>query len=508
MPPPNNDQIIEPAAAPLSKGRSHTPHRRRKTLIGQLAARGFLLVALASSAWFLFTYLSNRIDPVEMATMPTAPSSPTSSARDRGTATQSVTPIGPFEGLQLEKARTAAKQELSRFVELELRLEEEMNSGAWATEELVAIKDKANQADQLFITSDYEAALAEYGAAVSDFEALLQRGADIVASSVEAGGRALETRDAEAAAAAFGDALEIMPNHPPALAGSTRAARLPEIIELLREFDRAELREDYRAAQDHLLRIQTLDPLTTGLAERFARIERALSEIEYRDNLSRGFAALEAGSFDAADAAFESVLAEHPTDAVALSGQQQTQRARTLARIDQLHKTAREHEHGENWEEALATYDEVLAIDPSIKFARDGKVRAHRQSSLIQSMERVLGDPAALSSDDELAKARVLLADAQAETVISESFTKRRDRLRQLLTEYATPVPLVLVSDAETEVTIVRIGILGTFDRREVMLRPGRYIITGSRDGCRDVRKEIILGPQTAPVEIRCQERI
>ena len=49
---------------------------------------------------------------------------------------------------------------------------------------------------------------------------------------------------------------------------------------------------------------------------------------------------------------------------------------------------------------------------------------------------------------------------------------------------------------------------LGKFARKEVQLRPGRYVLIGSRDGKRDVRRELLVVPQMPPVEIVCQEAI
>ena len=69
-------------------------------------------------------------------------------------------------------------------------------------------------------------------------------------------------------------------------------------------------------------------------------------------------------------------------------------------------------------------------------------------------------------------------------------------------------MPLVLVSDNATEVTIHKVGALGTFETHELSLRPGRYVIVGSQVGCRDVRREIVLSSGMAPVDIRCAERI
>ena len=66
----------------------------------------------------------------------------------------------------------------------------------------------------------------------------------------------------------------------------------------------------------------------------------------------------------------------------------------------------------------------------------------------------------------------------------------------------------MLTSDAATEVTISQIGPLGKFARKELQLRPGRYVLKGSRDGRRDVRLEVNVVPQMTPVEISCRETI
>ena len=54
------------------------------------------------------------------------------------------------------------------------------------------------------------------------------------------------------------------------------------------------------------------------------------------------------------------------------------------------------------------------------------------------------------------------------------------------------------------------LGRIGSFDRKDVELLPGRYTLVGQRAGFRDVRREIILVPgRDAPtVVIRCEEPI
>ncbi len=59
-------------------------------------------------------------------------------------------------------------------------------------------------------------------------------------------------------------------------------------------------------------------------------------------------------------------------------------------------------------------------------------------------------------------------------------------RLQILLPEFDVPVRLELVSDNATQVQIQRVGTFGTFSKREIELKPGKYTVVGTRPGFRD----------------------
>ena len=162
----------------------------------------------------------------------------------------------------------------------------------------------------------------------------------------------------------------------------------------------------------------------------------------------------------------------------------------------------------EQWADALATFDRALAIDPSLQFASEGRDAVAVRKALIDAMQRIVADPTLLSADREFEAAQRTLSEATALRGAGDTFAARLARFEAVLERAAVPVPLVLLSDNATEVTIYKVGPMGAFERRELALRPGRYVIVGSRDGCRDVRKEIVLAADTAPVDIRCMERI
>ena len=83
-------------------------------------------------------------------------------------------------------------------------------------------------------------------------------------------------------------------------------------------------------------------------------------------------------------------------------------------------------------------------------------------------------------------------------------------RLTALIAAAAQPVTVQLQSDNLTSVVIYKVGDLGTFTTRTVDLRPGVYVIVGTRDGYRDVRRRVVIpaGGSAEPITVRCEEAI
>ncbi|HET8696151.1 MAG TPA: hypothetical protein VFO94_01620, partial [Gammaproteobacteria bacterium] len=88
--------------------------------------------------------------------------------------------------------------------------------------------------------------------------------------------------------------------------------------------------------------------------------------------------------------------------------------------------------------------------------------------------------------------------------------TEQIDKLSRLVTLASTPIKVELRSDQLTEVTLFRVGTLGTFTAKEVELRPGTYTAVGSRNGYRDVRQTftVVPGRDLPPINVVCVEAI
>jgi hypothetical protein len=159
---------------------------------------------------------------------------------------------------------------------------------------------------------------------------------------------------------------------------------------------------------------------------------------------------------------------------------------------------------------AEAEYDSALALDPTLRFAREGKARSSARALLLEKLEFPIAHPERLSDARALEEASRFLDEARN---AEGEGPKRREaiaKLEALVASYSRPMEVSIVSDSLTDVTLNRIGRLGKFDRRVLEIRPGRYVAVGTRQGYRDVRIEFTVEPgkPLAPIQVRCEEAI
>ena len=504
----NRDRVvITPASAPLSRQDAVQRARVRIPSLATLALGGALLALFAIATWTVFV-LPDHVDDLEAVAVDAPPQSgelPAEATRDDAVPSNVVP---PFHRTELAKAEARAKETLGEVVELQRLLEGEMTVERWGADAFGAVLDQAIEADRLFLGARYDEAQAGYEAAAAGLRSLRDEGLAKFEDAMARGAAALEALATEVATAAFAEALTIQPNDAEARAGADRAALQPQVLELVRAAERARLRGNLDQAEELLQQARARDPRTAGIDATLSEVRAARADNAYREALSAAFAALERGEFDRAEADFNRVLAARPEDAGALAGLQQTGQRRTLSRIDELRAQAEAKENAGDWEAALATFDAALEIDRSLQFAREGSTRMRERVEILRAINAILDDPAALSEDALFYEASALVARARAQTGGGTDFEARTQALDELLSRAAVPVELVLFSDNATAVVIQKVGVLGSFERHALQLRPGRYVIVGSRDGCRDVRMEILLEAGLPPVTVRCEERI
>jgi tetratricopeptide (TPR) repeat protein len=497
------DQFIKARPRQVDTGPAPAESRHPpRAMTAWLGGSGLVLL-LAIGIW-IFVFLPDQIErPVVAPPVPTTTTAPAAASKGN----EKPEPP-PYEALQVERERQRAQATLARFVQLQIELDEHMHVAQWDNDAFKAALEFANRGDDLFSKQHYDEAMASYQQGIEALETLRTDGKARFEAALTAALQAIDARDAAAAAKGYQDAALVYPDDPRIAAGLTRVQRLPQIIELFDTADGAVDRKDWRAALATYREIQKLDPDTYGLKAVLDTAAARVADLDYNGLLSAGYTALDSGDFSAARRSFEAAARQRPNDAAARDGLNQAKQRATLTRIDALQQQAQRDADAENWTAALAAYEQVLAVDPTIKFAKDGRERAAQRQELDRKLAAAIADPGALSSDEVFAQTAQLYRDAVDIHDPGPRLTGQLDQLERILAIASTPVAVTLTSDSATQVTISQIGALGSFSRKEIQLRPGRYLLIGSRDGRRDVRRELEVKPQMEPIEISCSEAI
>jgi len=235
-----------------------------------------------------------------------------------------------------------------------------------------------------------------------------------------------------------------------------------------------------------------------------------LADDAYAKAAGEGFAALGAGHLEKARRAFEKARALRPDGPEAREGLRRIDAARNVRTLAVRRAEAEDLEDEERWEDALDAYDSVLRQDGSLAWAQEGRARAGSRLQLGNSLQALIDHPDRLSNPRLRDQAAALLQTAEQQSDSGPILRTQIARLTSMLPALEKPVRLSLVSDNLTQVTIPSVGAFGSFARRDIELKPGHYTVIGTRDGYREVRREITVSPgeEYLTVNVSCSEPI
>jgi tetratricopeptide (TPR) repeat protein len=404
--------------------------------------------------------------------------------------------------------RQLAQQALAELAQARDGLGEGVS--AWGGQDYTQALEQIALGDRLFREPAYRPAAEAYMRAVRYLQALQDKKARLLESALESGRQALEAGDALEAMAQYRLALNIDPQLEEATHGLTRAEGLEQAMGLVRSGLEQESTGELEQAQADFRQALELDAQLEPAREGLARVAARLDEARYMEAISAGLSALATGDLGRAQQALDTAQGLRPGSPELSDALSQLAQARQRSILARLRSQARALEDQERWQEAAAQYDKVLAIDPKLVFARQGKARNLRWARISARMEGYLKAPSRLSSRQVYANAKALAEEVSAMADKGPGLSRRLAALEGQLQQAGKVVPVTLESDELTEVVVYRVGRLGRFLRRELRLRPGTYTAVGTRAGFRDVRRRfsVVAGRTAAPVVVRCEERI
>ena len=408
---------------------------------------------------------------------------------------------------------------------------ETRGAGVWGGPEFAMAKTRAAEsvgASDAGNTRIAEERLADASRLLDQVESRAARALD---TQIAAGQKALAAGQQEIANQAFELAKQIDPNDKRIAEWQRHTRNLSGVLPLLADGQNAEAAGDFsRAIQDYS-QVQRIDPGNDKARSGLARATAASGDDNYAKAVGTGSAALGAGRIDDARAAFEKAHAIRPNGSEAMEGLSRINAAQSSKGFSSLRQKAAALEAQERWDEAVQVYDQALQADPSLAFAQEGKDRAAARAELSASMQALIDRPERLAAQSVRTQAKALLATANQQSPSGPVLRSEIAQLGQLLPDYQTsawsgtaaadagtsrvnllekPVRLSLVSDNATAITIPSIGQFGTFSKRDIELKPGRYTVIGTRDGYREIHRDITIAPgqESQTISVSCSDPI
>lgn len=488
-----SETAIEPRAVEFAPPPAKAPPTRR-------ANAWLALAVLAAAVVAVFIWLP-RFAPAP-ATRAEAPAARPAAEEGLGIDARAA---AEARAVQLRELEAIEQRFAAKLAELEQR-----GAAIWGGPLFAAAKALGADAQAARRAGEIELALDRATTAERRLERVAADATSVLEAQLGAGERALEAGQGALALQAFELALRIDPANARALAGRQRAAGVDRWLPVLADAENAAAAREFARAIDLYERVLRSDPQNAAARTGLEQVRAAAGNDRYARALGEALSALRAGRLDAARAGFERAAALRPNAPEVVAGMTELQSALAGRDLTGAQQRAKGLEASERWGEALAEYDRLLRADPSLEFARSGRDRVAPRARLASALQTLLDRPERLAAPEVRAEADRLLAEARAVADAGPVLRSQVTRLELLLPEYDKPVRLVLESDGETRVSILRVGDYGGFERREVELRPGRYTLVGTRSGYRDVRREITLAPGDAPqrVDLRCSEPI
>jgi tetratricopeptide (TPR) repeat protein len=295
-----------------------------------------------------------------------------------------------------------------------------------------------------------------------------------------------------------------------AKAALRRAAGLETALPALAEAETALAAGDNARATRAFMTVLAADPQNVRARDGLAQARAASGDDRYSRALGEAQAALHEGRLSDARDAFDRARTLKPQAPEVQAGLQQLQAVSVSEDAGSTRARIAAMESQERWAEAQGEYDTLLRGDASLQYAREGKARVAPRVELAAGLQNLIDKPARLAAESVRSEAQALLQRARLQKPVGPVLRSQIARLELLLPEFEKPVTVVLQSDGLTAVELRRVGVLGSFERRELQLKPGSYTIIGTRAGFRDVRREITVAPGQAPtaLQISCAEPI
>ena len=380
----------------------------------------------------------------------------------------------------------------------------------WATDAHDKIFEYKEGAMRAFSAGNYSSATALLQSAFESTDYILQLTEEKFRLYMDIATRAFESGDSNTAQANITQALLLKPGDTVAKALKARIDVLPEILRLSALASKARAENDFKALKAHLQEIIRLDPAQADLKIQLQAVTQKVTGQEFASHIANGIEAVSRRDLQTAQKYLLQANRIFPTrKEVALLNGDVQQLSREISLQNHLH-TARAAIIKDDWANAYVSYRKAQAVDDTDVIAANGVRLAGRILDIHKEIVRYQMHPQRLSSGNVANVAKAALQRAKKLYQESPSLAADSHELLALITDYSTPLEIVVHSDNKTNILVRGVGNVGKTLQRTVSLKPGIYTFEGKRPGYKSklIQVEVNRDGELPEVILVCDEPV
>ena len=140
----------------------------------------------------------------------------------------------------------------------------------------------------------------------------------------------------------------------------------------------------------------------------------------------------------------------------------------------------------------------------------EGLKRADHILWLQERFSQYFENPYRLSNENVLSEAEKTLTQADIASGYSYGIKRQAVQLGELITKMNRLVPVTVISDGKTYVSVRRVGKVGVVSQKNIQLKPGNYSFEGTRNGFKSKLAQVHIPYDQDDISVRiiCDEPI
>ncbi len=468
----------------IKEARLRSVKRRNQITIGLLAAIGFCALGVIGLSSFDFPVKKNVSVVV---------------------SEQEV----PSEG-DTEKVRGEFKEVLRQY-ENELELHPYVsNVERWNRDAFFEINALKKKAMLLFSNRDYRNALAALQLLKVKTAVILGEGEQLFEENLEKAGFFLAEDRYDEAKLHIEKSLMVSPQSPEALELRQKIEKLPNVLPLLNEAKVARLENDLQKEYDFLQQVLGITPDRKESAERLRVLEVLIKNQKFDAHISAGFAAVEKRQAKEARYHYlEAGKVDPEREELTLLSDQVLALEKSL-RVQQAVRQAEQAVRRDDWQQARNSFARAAKDVPGNQTVVEGLKRADRILGLQARLNQYINNPYSLAHNDVHNEAKKTLQQAEIVSKYSFGIKRQFEQLNELIVKLNRLIPVTVISDNETYVSVRSVGKVGAVFQKEIELKPGSYTFEGALDGFKSKLVKVLIpyDRDNFTVHVICDEPI